>query len=596
MRKLLVVLIGVVALVSSVYAQADVDVQALARYFPEDTLVYASIRSDEAYFETLDGLLAQVATTLNEVGVAMPPLSVGNLLAGITNTGGSFEETLRPWLGDSIALGVLGVEGIMSSGDTPLIIAFDLSNRDAAVAFLEAEALRSGNVTRTEADDLLIFADDDPQPDQFMVVTDDALLALLSTPLEILPTEQSLQDNETFIETIGQLPESSYNALLYADVPGLLDAGLASADTQPNPQDMQAINLMFDLVGAHAIGLTMLDQGTLVADVVGLPGEMMLPGSSTPIAPAFAAYIPANASLVIQGADLRAVYESAVESLRQFAVANGQPTEEFDQLLGQISFAGRGLTGLEFEELLEGFAGNYAAFVTYTPTEPGQPSLLGIAFYPNEGVPLNIGAGLVLDAGQPETAQALAEAVVGGFEMDPLAGTTLSDETISGTEVSVLSFEVPPTITSSLDLVIGAIGNVVVIATRAEAEAILSGEAGLDTSSTYANALGLALPDTTFFAYTDTNGVHLFSDVYVSLVASQPLIAQIFDNIVTSLNDPSATPDPGRMDRLIKELRPQFTALQAASSRLSGLFQHGVISGAATEEGGYRLRLTLTLN
>jgi hypothetical protein len=595
MRKLLVVFFGIIVLVSGVQAQDDVDVRALARYFPDDTLVYAAIRSDDAYFETLDGLIARVTAVLSEVGLPVWPQPVGEMIAEITNADGSFEETLRPWLGDSIAVGILSLQGFVNRGDTPIIVAFDISDQEALLSFLETNAFPNDDITPREEGGALIFTPDDSRPDQGFAVTEDALIAFLNTPIALLSDDQSLRENETFIETIDQLPESSYNALLYANVPTMLDNGLEIAEARPNRRDMQAVNLIFDLVGAHALGLTVLDNGALVADLVGLPGEMMLPGSSTPISPDFAAAIPANASVVIHGADLRAVYDSTVDSLRAFAIANDQPTEEFDRVLGQIAFVVRGLSGLEFDEFREALSGDFAAFIAYAPTEPGEPSMFGLNFYRDAAIDINIGAGLVLKTPQPDAAETLAVAVANLLEQ-PDTGVTISDETIAGVEVTVASFTTAPNITSSLDLVIGANEGLLVIATRPEAEAILSGEAGLDSSPTFADAYEVALPDTTFLAYVDTIGVRLFGDTYASSVATDALIRGVFSNITASLDSSRPNTDPNATDKLIEELRQQLTAMQTISKTVSGLFQYGIISGAATEEGGYLLRLALTLN
>src|SRR5689334_13761171 len=84
--------------------------ESLSGYFPKDTMLYAATRTDGAFVSTLDRLAQTVASQL-PAGTIPPgfPDSLSTALDLLTTQaagGGTFATTVRPWLGDTLAVGI----------------------------------------------------------------------------------------------------------------------------------------------------------------------------------------------------------------------------------------------------------------------------------------------------------------------------------------------------------------------------------------------------------------------------------------------------------------------------------------------------------
>lgn len=85
------------------------DLEALTAYFPKDTMLYMAARTDEDFITTLDSLVESATTQLPEsmFGQGFPvTLTTAIDLITAQAAGGSFEDAIRPWLGDTLAAGM----------------------------------------------------------------------------------------------------------------------------------------------------------------------------------------------------------------------------------------------------------------------------------------------------------------------------------------------------------------------------------------------------------------------------------------------------------------------------------------------------------
>src|SRR5688572_10412527 len=116
MRKVFLLVLGAALLlalsITSVSAMPTDDLVSLARYFPDDTAVFFSVRTDDAFIDELDNLMALVGGNLPEG--SMPPMtlreSLDDLIQQQYGLNESFDTTIRSWLGDTTAFGAVNFD------------------------------------------------------------------------------------------------------------------------------------------------------------------------------------------------------------------------------------------------------------------------------------------------------------------------------------------------------------------------------------------------------------------------------------------------------------------------------------------------------
>ncbi|NWG17709.1 MAG: DUF3352 domain-containing protein [Chloroflexi bacterium] len=597
MRKLIVVCLLAVLALGAVPALAtpQSELTALAAYYPPQSPLFAAMRTDDAYIEELDAVLAGILRKLPE-GVVPPGFSLRsalNLLVAETGAA-DFDAAVRPWLGDTVAIGFLSLED-MSDSLQEVVIAAQITDRAAAAAFWKYLLDRTNSTYGEITDSAYTFYTMDaeaPEEGGLLIADDVMLLGVGDLRAMLLTREARLNQYPAFADTMALLPADRYNAVIYMD---------AAAIARATPDAEMAAGF----VGTQGIGLTILDGRSLVIDAVSMAGETSLEslgfnlGGLTPVDPAFAASIPADASLVTHAANPRALYD-AVIGLARVSAPNA---EEFEKNLQQIEFAVRGFTGLELEEdILSWLNGDFAVFVTINndtiqqaiqQTMAGQPSLV-------DTLPVEVG--LVVEATDAAKAQALSAALgkaLAQFTQQE-EDVTVSQEQIAGVDVTVLSAkaEMAPDMALPLDVVIGANDRVFVIATRKAAAAILEGAPGLDSAPAFNQAARYLLPNASSVWYMDSNG---FSSVFTitTLVILGPSIQNVFDEIVAGLESEAvATLSPAeeqrRREELQRQQQEQAERTQAVLAFLNTFMTSATISTENLDSGA-RVRLVLTL-
>lgn len=592
---LIVLLLGAFAVPALAAPQAELT--ALAAYYPLQAPLFAAMRTDDAYIAELDAALAGVLAKLPE-GTVPPGFSLRsalNMLAAQTGTA-DFDAAVRPWLGDTAAVGFLSPEG-MSGSSQEFVIAAQITDRAAAAAFWKALLDRTNSTYGEITDRAYTFYTMDieaPEEGGLLITDDVMLLGVGDLRAMLLTREARLNQYAAFTDALTLLPADRYNAVIYMDA-----AAIARAMPDSEAQ------LAAGLVGTQMVGLTVLDDRSLVIDAVSLAGEQSLEslglnlGALTPVDPAFAAHLPADASLVAHAANLRALYDAVIG----LAGANTPNAEEFEKNLQQIEFAVRGFTGLELEEdILSWMTGDFAAFASINndAIQLALKRALEGGSFMLETVPLEFG--VLVEATDAAKAQALSAALGKALAQftQQAPDVSISQEQIAGVDVTVLStqVELSPPVKAPLDVVIGANDRVFVIATRKAATAILEGAPGLDTNPAFNQAARYLLPDASSVWYMDSDG---FSSVFTvtTLALLGPSIQNVFDEIVAGLESGAvATLSPAEEQRRQELIRQQRQAEMEQAQALINFLDNFMTSATISTQNldsGARVRLVLTL-
>lgn len=541
---------------------AQAGVLDMARYYPDDTVAFAAIRTDDAYIRSLDGLIEAVTAPFASLGVPPINLSQGFLLL----TQSTFGE--MSWVGDHAAVGAVGLPG--ANG-----VCFTLEIDDAERA---ADSLRAGlantDFAETISDDSVItFSNSDGA---HVILTDSELYITRSdtTPYRLgFERETDLRDNQSFQDAIGALPEPGYNALVYIDgffVQSSLGLYQSGFGFYPS-----------------GLGLTVLNDDTLVIDAITLTDFAL----GQPIDPEFARYIPADAGAVIHATDFTNFYDNTL-------MATGQNISEFnarqfggDALSMEVEFeAAFARIGIDIRaDVLSWTTGDYALFARAEPVE------IVRGFLTNK---VNVNGlydfGAVIEATDPALAGAFSDQLV------ELLTTAFSrtdrqvmptPDTIGDTSVSILSFAIPLEtdygIVSAeavqVEIVIGTNDDIFFVGTRGAIESILAGESSLADQAFYQDAQAYLLPDPTSVWVTDGEGFIIgVGNPVIILGLIGPAVGNNFQQITPT---PTPTPDPVIIDAQLQPLQDVID-----------LVRHSTISSTITDVGYTQVRITLTLN
>ncbi|MDX1994185.1 MAG: DUF3352 domain-containing protein [bacterium] len=376
---LLVALLGMVGVGRAAALPVD-ELTTLAAYAPAETQLFAVIRTDEAYLDTLDALLARLSAALP--GAIPEDATVRDVFTD--DTIDSFEEDVRPWLGDTVAAAFpLGL------GTFEPLYFLSVTDRDAADAFLEAE-LSDGEaiVERTEQEDGTVRFDvrfGSNPPFTSALLTDDVALIGEPEALEtvILPGDDvaSLADDGAFQDTLAALPADDYNALLYVTGEGVE----AALDLPEEAAEPFGLDNLADQIGSLAVGLTVLEDRALTVDVVTAGGDLnaLIGLGSTPLdLDDLAARIPTDTPLVILGNNLGGHISGGLqllEALSPLVQANNmgfsnQPMTERPTLADLVTFirlAYQGVIGQPLDDALASANGDFALTLDFDVAEAG---------------------------------------------------------------------------------------------------------------------------------------------------------------------------------------------------------------------------------
>ena len=272
----------------------------LANMTPAGVMLYASVRTDPGFIETLDGLI----TRLTDSSVGLPTSNAfGGLLAS---------EGIRGWLGDSAAVYALQPVDLNMNEEDLFGLLVEITDPIAVAAYLEEQGMTVVNKL----------------PDGTITLTDgysttttltENLLLMGGASISALPAlrGETLADSPRFQQALTTLPAGDYPLLAYFDPSGLMT--LVDPDIFEGFGEVD-IPALAESLGVFAAGMRQLDGQTYTFDIgwafnqnavftaLNLP-EVSIP-TPRPLNVDFLRVIPADAQLVLHGGGLWSQFEA----------------------------------------------------------------------------------------------------------------------------------------------------------------------------------------------------------------------------------------------------------------------------------------------
>ncbi|MFW5691189.1 MAG: hypothetical protein ACOCXZ_01700 [Chloroflexota bacterium] len=536
------------------------ELTALSAYAPADAALFAAIRLDDGYLDTLDALLMRAATGLGVPPSELEGASMRDVLRDIANTefDADYDE-VRQWLGDTLAVYVPSLEAaIMGGSPNPFVLAAAVSDQAGAVGYFEDEfapLIDIGAYTLEQTDNDVVMFQPATRTNPTIIVTPDALLiGTLSSSMSevVLPGADAadLADAALFTDALNALPGADYNILAYVNPTNIIQLVTAFLPALiPDLQlEIDGETLAAD-IGQIAIGAVIVDERALLLDLA-TTGTAFTSGS-TPVDLALLDRVPADTALLIQGTNLGGIVLGMVDALRLLdeVVVAVDPTAfrdvpepiRFSSLATFVELSFEGTYGLDFQETMDALSGDFVNYVTAnTVMEPAS---------------LQLGSNLLLTNDNPELVSALIE------EMAAQAQETFNPSTFEDGVLTV-PFGALFSLPDLLALQVASSDDVVVVGSPQDvAFALAPAGDALTSSATYVYEAAFFLPETTTLWYVDMTPVRAVLD---------------------AINEGMIEVDP-QMRRDLMDLR-----------MLAGLLDTASITAADTD-GGFAIRATLTL-
>ncbi len=212
-------------------AAAQNDHSSLAGYFPSDTPLFVAFQTSDSFIQTLDDFATKIGSVFP--GGLMPGSFQEMLDQAVTEItpGGTFNTTIRSWMGDSAAIGALKLPVQTSRQPAPaLTIALRITDQDKAEAYFDTLP-NAERYTLSEGDGYTLYTPDgsmtsDPsylfRSDVLLITTDENLIQAGGVLTD------SLSGNDAFTTALGMLPGDQYDrggVLRYPRADQLRDGG-----------------------------------------------------------------------------------------------------------------------------------------------------------------------------------------------------------------------------------------------------------------------------------------------------------------------------------------------------------------------------------
>lgn len=586
MRKLILsLLLTVVLLMLSIagITAAPVDNGALemAKYFPQETVLFFTMRTGEATIDDVDRI---ISTTLG--GAPLPPdvplITLRQALEMSLQQANLELSDIYAWLGDRLAFGLTDVH--LDGSGTSGYVVLEITDRAALENFITTQTANLEVDSRVEGAYTVYSGPNGSSEGQLLV--GDTLALFLSPGMSVpeFPLAISLLNNPAYQVAAEALPASTYDIAAYVDPRAfILEADL---------DQVGRLGLNENAVNPVMVGFTLLDNYSLVMDIAQVPGADGGNAAVSRLDPGFLKFIPADASTVALGTDLTGSFEQLNDTLTQLSRTNDTPNPiiQFENVLQSLGF------DLQ-NDILSWTTGDYALFLR-TDIRPIVQGVL------NNQVNIagNFDLGLVIEATNAETAKTFA-AKLGTLISTLLRdqdGLTVAQDTLEGAAVTSITLTVPVSSTEnlSLTLVIGASDDVFFIGTQDAIVEILRGEGGLDTGTAYQQASKYILPNPISILYTDGEGlvIGVAGMTIGSLTLLGPSIGQVFDNITSELQNSPSTYNP-------LDVQPVYVQNEDPTQQLLALLDYAIrvigstsISSTVTPDGASVIRFVITLN
>jgi hypothetical protein len=556
---LALVVLGVAA--APTLAVPPAELAGLARYFPESTVMFAAIRTDDGYIDALNSVFGRVAAL---AGQSAPP----DLREGLEQIFQAFDGGLsgvRAWIGDTAAVGLTSADmSAFMGSDVPVMGAISITDQAKADAAIQKVFNLAGDGSmyeRIEDGDRIIYQQ---KPEISSVNTAYTLLpdAMIITPrLPFVMPDGALASDPDFADTLALLPEPDYNIIAYFDIKALVDFSMALNAQMGMQQPIvpQAFEGFMDALSAQVWGLTIRDDRTLVMDFA-QPVNMAAFETSgmafitdmPPVDPAFAAYIPADTPLVTQGTAFGSSFRLGLENLKLLGTLiqeqlRQMPESAFrseseralrDVNWGQalsafINLGFAGVTGLNLEkDVLPWMDGDYALYLRplALPAELGTDATLDFAF--------------VIQATDAQGPARLVSALSSAFDQ---YGISYTAEAVGEGQALALTAPIrlffPEAVrarmgrTPEVDFLIGQNDDRFAIGSRKAVTFSLNPKGdNLADSAAYQEAWGYALEGSQTFAYLNTAAFVPFVDEIISRQDASTFRVRDLQDLKTLLN------------------------------------------------------------
>ena len=524
MRRFLTILLCGAMLLTAFAAPAAAtptdELTALARFFPEKTLFFASVRTDDDFFAMLDDVINLIEENMPEEVISEPDTIeelLDQMIAPNPNIDGGFSEAIRPWLGNTAAIGFPSLTELLDDNtyndlSGPVLLAAEITDRAGVEAFFDQIIPDEAPLNIEQIPDYTLITPDDPDNDSAIYIGNEVLLITNSTAL--LPQDTitgSLRDAADFTNSLSYLPESEYSAVVYINMPEFLRQIIVREFDPEELVTLGRLSPLMEGIGGQVWGATILEGRSIVLDIAQPITDpsiyeeigMSVP-SSTPISYDFARFIPAGTPFVIQSTDLNSVYKTLIDSYRRtiemMEVEGSGSGEELERSLEQMEFAIRGMTGLDLEDdILSWMTGNYALAFGFSPA---------LEDLPRSGIPSSfpVEFGFLVEATDAEAAQAVVDGIAQALSMVSSDDFTLTEETFGDVTAQVISAS-DDDLPFPVEFVFGASDEVFIFGTPRMAEAALNPGDGLAADPSYVEMQEFALDEPTTLYYLSGEGL-----------------------------------------------------------------------------------------
>lgn len=446
MKKTLLFFIGlalVLTLGTTVATATPVEaLTELAGFFPAETAFFFSIRTDDAFIDELDELVGTLRETLPPGSI--PPVTLRDALdRAISEQYGddaTFDNTIRSWLGDTAAFGVLSLDVVFdddrrNDNELPVLFAIDITDREAAEAFFERVIAESGRegVTSERSGYTTYTSKID---NAYWAIGDDViLLATTQDALNLSGDFISLTDNADFEMVTGLLPAESYHAALVINAGDAFATMFSQALVELEEADedvalLESLMPIYENYPTQAIGFTILDGTSLTMDFAQTPFDYsllegtMLGGVTDMVTvpeaidTTFAQYIPEDVPFFIQGSNFGTSLDLMIEAIAigmelgiQQEIAEGSFDEDVpafvrnldaNDIRAFVDLGFAGFTGLNLrDDVLAHLNGNAAFY--------GR-------FLPSESLPMTFDAALVFEVTDADATQNIVDSLTNALD------------------------------------------------------------------------------------------------------------------------------------------------------------------------------------
>lgn len=534
-------------------SQADTwqELTGLANIFPINTDVYIGVRTDDAFIETLDGLVARIESAL--------PTQMNQTLSDALDSAarsidpnGSFEDTLRPILGDEAAFAISDIAVLYDDkpgNDDTANYAFAISLNEGGAELLNARIAAAmptnGRYTTTgEGDGITLYTpsgNNERSGQQLIYVSQTEAVVTNSRVMLPISREARLASNPALGEALDRLPQDDYNVVVYIDVANVMNSMMGMLDEQDNEmseqlqQQMEQMQGLMGAIGPQAWGFTIVDDRSLMIDIsqsvnmeayasLGVPMNTM----TTPVDPAFLEHLPAGSALVVHSAGFGASLSAIDEAFAQMQ------TPDSEQMIQQLNFMLRAATGQNLDEIATWTTGDFAA-VTTPLAGLSDPGFMRTGQTEDGRIPVDFG--VVVGTSDAAAAQLFARNIANslGAMADPEDDTRVSvtQETIEGVEVQVVTAttEDPSLI---IEILMGANDQVFALGTRTVVTAALDSAPDLAADPTLLEAQTYSLPNPVSFLYLAGEPLTPLLNLILGVSGSNTGNADVLANLVSS--------------------------------------------------------------